>query len=319
MVSSSARDVADVRSPARRATRSATPAHSGIAPRPAGRSRRGLRRYRPRRHASSGTRTSVSSTEASPRQAQQILLAIQQVGVQSAVGSSRTSGPARRGRKRRLRIPHRESPPEARAAIGAPELPEPPPPSSHDGPDRRCLRDGAQPRQRGQSPRTCPPEARGGSGASARTPWCRPARSAPIRTSGVRLRKSPAVLDMLLSKPLVRVALPRPVAGVRHRDRAVGDLPAVEPLAQRLVHGLLDRLEERQRHRPELDLAAGTRTPGVDRRRLDAQPDRREERVGRLVDDLDRRAGADRPLDADRRRLAERRRRCRSRSPASPG
>ena len=44
---------------------------------------------------------------------------------------------------------------------------------------------------------------------------------------------------------------------------------------------------------------------GADRRRLDAQPDGGEERVGLLADDLDGRAGADRPLDADRRRLAE--------------
>ena len=36
-----------------------------------------------------------------------------------------------------------------------------------------------------------------------------------------------------------------------------------------------------------------------------AQPDRGEERIGRLAEQLDRLARADRPLDADRRRLAE--------------
>ena len=55
-------------------------------------------------------------------------------------------------------------------------------------------------------------------------------------------------------------------------------------------------------------------TPGADRRRVDPQPDRGQERVRRPADDLDRRAGAGRPLDADRRGLAEARPRGRSRS-----
>ena len=41
------------------------------------------------------------------------------------------------------------------------------------------------------------------------------------------------------------------------------------------------------------------------RARLHAKPDRREERVRRHADLLERSAGSDRPLDADRRRLAE--------------
>jgi hypothetical protein len=47
------------------------------------------------------------------------------------------------------------------------------------------------------------------------------------------------------------------------------------------------------------------RIAGVDRSRLDAQPDRGEEWIGRLAGCLDGRAGADGPFDADRRRLAE--------------
>ena len=70
------------------------------------------------------------------------------------------------------------------------------------------------------------------------------------------------------------------------------------------LHGVLDGREERVRHRPELDLQPELHA-GADRGRLDAQPDGGEERVGLLVDELDGRAGADRPLDADRRRLAE--------------
>ncbi len=43
---------------------------------------------------------------------------------------------------------------------------------------------------------------------------------------------------------------------MRHRDRHIGDLIAVDALAKRLEDGLLDRLQERERQRPELDLQA---------------------------------------------------------------
>ena len=72
-----------------------------------------------------------------------------------------------------------------------------------------------------------------------------------------------------------------------------------------VAHRLLDRPEERRRHRAQLDLEPVLDPPptaaGSTRR-----PDRGEERVGRRADDLGGRADADRPLDADRRRLAER-------------
>ena len=74
------------------------------------------------------------------------------------------------------------------------------------------------------------------------------------------------------------------------------------PCAQRFARRLLDRPEERIRHRAELDVE-----PELDaRRRLDAQADGREERVRVLVHELERSARAGRPLDADRRALAER-------------
>src|SRR4029453_18600624 len=100
------------------------------------------------------------------------------------------------------------------------------------------------------------------------------------------------------------VALPWGVAGMGHRDRVVGDLPAVDSLTQRLFHGVLNRFEERVRHRSQLDLQAEF-DAGVDRRWIDAQPDGSEKWIALLVKDLDRRPAADRPFNANGRCLAE--------------
>ena len=54
----------------------------------------------------------------------------------------------------------------------------------------------------------------------------------------------------------MRVTLARRVPRVRHHHGRVGDLPAVDPLLERLVHGLLDRLDERVRHGTEFDVQA---------------------------------------------------------------
>jgi hypothetical protein len=79
----------------------------------------------------------------------------------------------------------------------------------------------------------------------------------------------------------------------------------VQALPQRLGHGLLDRPEERRRHRPELD---PQREPhaAADRGRIDPQPDRGQERIRRQPDQLDSLAAAGRPFDADGRGLPER-------------
>jgi hypothetical protein len=79
----------------------------------------------------------------------------------------------------------------------------------------------------------------------------------------------------------------------------------VEPLAEGLAHGVLDRREERGRHRPELHLQPEPH-PGPGRRRLDPQPDGGEERVRVRADDLGGGAGPDRPFDAQGGGLAER-------------
>ncbi len=76
------------------------------------------------------------------------------------------------------------------------------------------------------------------------------------------------------------------------------------PLPERLAHGVLDRLEEGVRHRAQLhlQLEADAR---ADRAGCDAQADGGEEGVRVLLVELDRRARADGPLDAQRGRLAE--------------
>ena len=76
------------------------------------------------------------------------------------------------------------------------------------------------------------------------------------------------------------------------------------PSLQRLVDGLLDRLQERHRQRPALDPQPEPHTR-AGRRGIDPQPDRGPERVGLLAHELGGRARAGRALDADRRRLAE--------------
>jgi hypothetical protein len=108
-----------------------------------------------------------------------------------------------------------------------------------------------------------------------------------------------------LAEALVRRALPWVVAGVGQRDGAVDNLPAVEPFAERLVHGVLDRTEERARHRPVHGDLARIADTAARRRGLDAQPDGREERVLAFADPLNGGTCPDRPLDADRRGLAE--------------
>ncbi len=91
---------------------------------------------------------------------------------------------------------------------------------------------------------------------------------------------------------------------MRHRDEAVGDRPAVEALLQGFPHGVLDRPEKGDGHGPQFDVDVELNA-GADRRRFEAQPDRGQERVGRLAQPLDGRAGADEPFDTDRRRLAK--------------
>ncbi len=107
-----------------------------------------------------------------------------------------------------------------------------------------------------------------------------------------------------LVEALVRVALAGPVAAVGHGDRAVDDLPAVESLSEGVPHGVLDGLEERVRHGPELHLQAEV-DPRAGRRGVDAQADGGEEGVGVLLDELGRRPRPRRPLHAQRRGLAE--------------
>jgi len=75
-------------------------------------------------------------------------------------------------------------------------------------------------------------------------------------------------------------------------------------LLQRVPKRVLDRPEERERHRAQLDLEPKL-DAGVDGSRLDAQTDRGEERIRRLAEDLCCGTGADGSFDADRRRLAE--------------
>ena len=72
------------------------------------------------------------------------------------------------------------------------------------------------------------------------------------------------------------------------------------------MHGLLDRVDERERQRPEFDTEPEV-DPGADRSRFDPQADGGQERIRLGRDRLDRRTDADRAFDADCRGFAERR------------
>ena len=103
---------------------------------------------------------------------------------------------------------------------------------------------------------------------------------------------------------LVRPALPRVVGRGRHRDHAVGDLPAVRALPQSGAHALLGRRDERRRQVAALD-AGGELDAVPDRRRLDAQPEPGEVGVAPTpMRSVDAPAPID-PLDADRRGVEE--------------
>ena len=80
----------------------------------------------------------------------------------------------------------------------------------------------------------------------------------------------------------------------------------------------VERLVDVERRHSRIDLQPEV-DPGAVRRRVDAQPDRREIRIRLGMEELDRLARADRPFDVDRRRLAEGDVDGRSRPPASPG
>src|SRR5215468_12732105 len=107
-----------------------------------------------------------------------------------------------------------------------------------------------------------------------------------------------------LVEALMAEAVLPDVAGVRHRDVAVGDLPAEEALLQGFPRGVLDRPEKGDGHRPQFDVDVELYA-GSDGRRFEAQPDHGEERVRRLAQPLDGRSGGDEPFDTDRRRLPE--------------
>ena len=96
------------------------------------------------------------------------------------------------------------------------------------------------------------------------------------------------------------------VAGMRHGDHGIGDLPAEEPLAQRLAAPCPRSASMRttagwHRDRPP----AGISTPESIARRLDAQVRWSRRTDWAPYDCLDRRAGSERPFDADGRRLPE--------------
>ncbi len=78
----------------------------------------------------------------------------------------------------------------------------------------------------------------------------------------------------------------------------------MQPLVEGLAHGVLDGLEEGVRHRAELHLQP-ERDARAGRCGVDAQADRREERVLVLLDELRGLPGADDPFDAQRCGLAE--------------
>ena len=110
----------------------------------------------------------------------------------SGAGSVARRGPAGSGRMRTPARPRRASAPGScccsswTRAAGIDALQHVRPPRHLLGLRRRAAAGPARAAPR----RRCPPGARGGSGGSARRPRCRPARSAPISTSGVSLRKS---------------------------------------------------------------------------------------------------------------------------------
>jgi hypothetical protein len=120
-------------------------------------------------------------------------------------------------------------------------------------------------------------------------------------------RQLPVVLAgarQALVEALVAETVLAQVAGVGQRDGAIRYLPAVDALAQRLSYGVLGGPEERDRHGAKLHLDP-ERHARAGRGGSDAQPDGGQERVGRLMQPLDRGAGTGHPLDADRGRLAE--------------
>ena len=228
-------------------------------------------------------------------------------GARAPGGSGRTRTPAR---------PRRGSAPGSCCCSSCTRAAGTSPSSTHDraahaGRLRHGAAAGPAPAAAGRACRPGPPA---GSGASAPST----ARAGPPQRAHQHQRRQVAEVargagHALVERP-VHVALPRPVAGVRHGDGAVGDLPAVQALAA-ASPGRSPRRRVKNAHGIEpSSTSSRNATPGTDRRRLDAQPDRGEERVRRRADQLDRRAGADRPLDADRRRLAEGRPRCRTRS-----
>ena len=150
-------------------------------------------------------------------------------------------------------------------------------------------------------------------------------RAGPPQRGHQHERGEEAVVRQRRARPLARRCL---VLAVGHHDVAVGDLPAVEALAEGVARRFAAsaRGTRRRRRRRGWGSTCGRRRarrsrpePGGQRR--DRQADRGEERMARRPaarDQLDGRAGAVRPLDADRRRRPELDRRGRSR-PAGSG
>src|SRR5262245_34339624 len=114
----------------------------------------------------------------------------------------------------------------------------------------------------------------------------------------------PAGAGHALVKALMGVALPWRITGMGHGDCAVGDLPSLDSLLQRLLHCVLNRFEEGVRHRSQLDLEAEV-DAGVNRGWIDPQPNGRQKRVAVSFHDLDRRSTTHWPFNADGPCLAE--------------
>ena len=109
-------------------------------------------------------------------------------------------------------------------------------------------------------------------------------------------RKSPAVLDMLLSNT--------PCALLWRAQYPAWVMVTVQSCTRR--RSRTERPSPRPRGRTRRASSPARPRAGTHRRpRLHAQADRRQEAVLALADQLDRRSGAGRLLDADRRRLAE--------------